>query len=450
MGGMLDNSVQEVIFVGLPGPTHHYAGLSGDNVAATTNRGNQSNPKEAALQALDLVAMLRGLGLRVGVLPPQLRPHMPLLRQHFEGEDDSVIRQAALEASGLLEKSSSSSAMWVANAATVAPACDTADGILHLTVANLFSNLHRRIEAEDTHRALAGIFAQVPSCVVHPPLSAAAGMHDEGAANHMRFAPAHGAQGLHVFVYGADGSRRDPESARQTLSASRAVAQQHALPARATLFLRQNPQVIRQGVFHNDVIAVSHLNILLAHTEAFEDGLRAVDEVARAYAALHPAQAPLCPVLIEEDELTVEEAVHTYFFNSQIVSLPGGGMGIIAPKETELLYDGKALELMERICADAGNPIREVRTADLRQSMRNGGGPACLRLRVQMNGVQLEALSKHTGVLATDAMVEDLADIIHAHYPDTLSPQGLSNPLLLAACRRALEGFSEVMKVALL
>lgn len=445
---MLDNSIQEVIFVGLPGPTHHYGGLSGDNVAATSNRGSQSAPKEAALQALELVRLLRGLGLRVGVLPPQLRPHMPLLRQHFEGEDDRVIRQAALEAPGLLEKASSSSAMWVANAATVAPSCDTADSKLHLTVANLFSNLHRRIEAEDTFRVLAGIFAKVPGCVVHPPLSAAAGMHDEGAANHMRFAPAHGAKGLHVFVYGADGSRRDPQSARQTLSASRAVAQQHALPGRAALFIRQNPAVIQQGVFHNDVIAVSHLNVLLAHAEAFEDGLRAVDEIVRAYTSLHPTQS-LCPIVIEDDELTVEEAVHTYFFNSQIVSGPEG-MVLIAPKETELLYDGKALALMQRICADPGNPIREVRTVDLRQSMRNGGGPACLRLRVPMNGAQVEALGKHTGVLADDDIIEELAGIIHAHYPDTLTPQALANPLLLAACRRALEGFSDVMKVALL
>ena len=441
--------MQEVIFVGLPGPTHHYGGLSDDNVAATSNRGSQSSPKEAALQALELVRMLRGLGLKVGVLPPQLRPHMPLLRQHFEGENDSIIRQAGLQAPALLEKASSSSAMWTANAATVAPSADTADSKLHLTVANLFSNLHRRIEAEDTFRVLAGIFAQVPGCVVHPPLSAAAGMHDEGAANHMRFTPQHGALGLHVFVYGADGSRRDPASARQTLSASKAVAQQHALPSRATLFVRQNPDVIRQGVFHNDVIAVSHLNVLLAHTQAFEDGLRAVDEIARAYQGLHPTQA-LCPILIKEDELSVEEAVHTYFFNSQIVSAPDGGMVLIAPKEAELLYDGKALALMQRICADSGNPIREVRTVDLRQSMRNGGGPACLRLRVQMNGTQLAALGKHTGVLADDDSVQELAGIIHAHYPDTLSPQALSNPLLLAACRRALEGFSELMRVDLL
>ena len=160
--------MQEVIFVGLPGPTHHYGGLSDDNVAATSNRGSQSSPKEAALQALELVRMLRGLGLKVGVLPPQLRPHMPLLRQHFEGENDSIIRQAGLQAPALLEKASSSSAMWTANAATVAPSADTADSKLHLTVANLFSNLHRRIEAEDTFRVLAGIFAQVPGCVVHP------------------------------------------------------------------------------------------------------------------------------------------------------------------------------------------------------------------------------------------------------------------------------------------
>lgn len=442
---MLDDSVQEVIFVGLPGPTHHYGGLSHDNVASETNRGSSSSPKEAALQALELMRTLLALGVPAAVLPPQLRPHLPLLRQHFEGDDGAVIRDAGRHAPQLLEKASSSSAMWVANAATIAPSCDTADGKLHITAANLFSNLHRRIEAEDTHRVLEAIFAQVPGAVVHPPLSAASGMHDEGAANHMRFAPSHGAQGLHVFVYGADGSRRDPASARQTLSASRAVSRQHNLPEKAAMFVRQNGEVIDAGVFHNDVIAVSHLNVLLAHEAAFENS-DAVENMANAYAGLHGGG--FCPIIIPEDALSVDEAVQTYFFNSQIVSAREG-MVIIAPKEAELLFEGKALALMERICADGSNPIKAVRTVDLRQSMRNGGGPACLRLRVQLSGAQRAALSKHTQVLCSEGQLEKLAEVIHRHYPDNLTPQGLSNPLLHTACQQALAGFSEVLGVAL-
>ncbi len=268
---------KEVIFVGLPGPTHHYGGLSADNVAAVSNRGSISNPRQAALQALDLVRLLLSLGIEAAILPPQLRPHMGLLHQHFQGDDDAVIQQAAKNAPELLEKASSASAMWTANAATVAPAIDCADGKLHITTANLHTNLHRRIEAEATYHTLQAIFKTAPGCEVHPPLFAK--LPDEGAANHMRLSPSHADTGLHVFAY-SDGD------GRQDLAASQAIAAQHHLSAAQALFVKQNPEVIRQGVFHNDVIAVSNEYVLLAHEKAYADK-DALARIAQAYRALH-------------------------------------------------------------------------------------------------------------------------------------------------------------------
>jgi succinylarginine dihydrolase len=412
------------------------------------NRGSASSPKEAALQVLELMRLLQGLGVKVAVLPPQLRPHLPLLRQHFTGEDAEVIRQASLTAQGLLEKASSASAMWTANAATVTPCVDALDGRLHITAANLFTNLHRRIEAEDTYDTLAAIFAQVPGCVVHPPLAAAAGLHDEGAANHMRLSPSHSARGLHVFVWGANGTERDPESARQSLSASRAVQAQHKIPAEAALFLRQNPEVIRDGVFHNDVIAVSNASVLLVHELAFDRGHTALQMIDEAYQRLHPGQE-LMILVVSEDELSVEEAVHSYFFNSQIISLPSGRMALIAPVEAQDLYDGKAAALMERIRDDEGNPIDEVHYVDLRQSMRNGGGPACLRLRVAMTEAQVEALASSTKVMVDDALLEALEQVILDTYPESLVAEDLGNPALFHASLKAIAAFSAVLGVAL-
>ena len=443
----VSHPVTEVIFVGLPGPTHHYSGLSPDNVASGLNRGTVSNPKQAALQALDLVRLLQSLGVAVAMLPPQLRPNMPLLRQHFSGDDDSVIKQAALHSPALLEKSCSAAAMWTANAATVAPVSDTSDHHLHITAANLFTNLHRRIEAEDTYRVLKAIFQNVPDCIIHPPLSAAAGMRDEGAANHMRLAPSHADAGLNIFIYGADGSSRDPESARQTLSASRALATQHHIPQ--ALFIRQNPEVITQGVFHNDVIAVSNENLLLSHELAFEGGAYDVRDMADAYAALH-AGKKLNIITIADEELSVEEAVHSYFFNSQIVTKPDGKMALIAPLEVQLLYEGRGLALMERICADPSNPIDEVHMVDLRQSMRNGGGPACLRLRMVLTEVQLAAVKADTNVVADEALLAALENIIRAHYPDQLTSEDLGNPALYHMSRAVLEQLSDVMTLPLL
>lgn len=438
----------EIIFIGLPGATHHYGGLSSDNVASSLNRSTVSSPKEAALQVLGLMRLMLQLGLKVAVLPPQLRPHMPLLRQHFSGTVEEMIRQASREAPALLEKASSASAMWTANAATVSPAVDTLDGKLHLTAANLFSNLHRRIEAEDTYDVLAGIFAHVPDVIVHPPLSAAAGLYDEGAANHMRLSPTHGDKGLHVFVYGADGSERDPESARQTLSASRAVQRQHCLPEHEVLFVRQNPDVIRAGVFHNDVIAVSNGNMLLAHEHAFERGYTSLEDIDEAYARLHPGQE-LNVVVVSDEQLSVEEAVHTYFFNSQIVTLPNGRMAVIAPVEMENLYDGKAAALMEDIRLDARNPIDEVHYVDLRQSMRNGGGPACLRLRVACTEMQETALRGHARVMVDEVLLEALESVIYQYYPDAITAHDLGNPAIYHASLKAMEALGQVLRLKL-
>ena len=446
---MVTEAITEVIFVGLPGPTHHYSGLSPDNVAATLNRGSVSNPLQAALQALDLVRHLRSLGLVVGILPPQLRPHLPLLRQHFSGDDASVIRQAALSAPTLLEKSSSAAAMWTANAATVAPTVDCTDGNLHITAANLFTNQHRRVEAEDTYRVLAAIFKTAPHAMVHPPLSAVLGQRDEGAANHIRLAPHHSEKGLNVFVYGADGSSRDPESARQTLSASQAIKTQHHITDAQALFIRQNPDVIRAGVFHNDVISVGNEYVLLAHEEAFENGMRDIDSIKDAYATLHPGHK-LITIIIPGSALSVEEAVQSYFFNSQLVTKSDGKMAIIAPLETKLLYDGKGYKLMEELCVDSSNPIDEVATIDLRQSMRNGGGPACLRLRIAMTSGQLQAVTNDTHVIADDILISNIEHIIRKHYPDSLVAADLAKPEIHATSHAVLEALANVMRLPLL
>ena len=62
--------------------------------------------------------------------------------------------------------------MWAANAATVSPAPDTADGRCHLTVANLVTMPHRSHEWPDTLAQLRLAFAD-PAFAVHGPVPAA-------------------------------------------------------------------------------------------------------------------------------------------------------------------------------------------------------------------------------------------------------------------------------------
>lgn len=441
---MVTDTIKEVIFVGLPGPTHNYGGLSADNVAAMANRGRVSRPREAALQALSLVRLLTSLGVEAAILPPQLRPHLPLLRTKFSGNDDEIIKKAAAEDPALLEKACSSSAMWTANAATVTAAADAADGKLHLTAANLHTNIHRRIEAEDTHRVLAALFKNVPGVVVHAPLPPA--LKDEGAANHMRLCLNHGVKGLNVFVYGTDGSTGDPPTARQALAASQEIARTHNIPPEQTLFLKQHPDLIRHGVFHNDVIAVANETVLLAHEKSYTGGIQDIARIEAAYRQFHAGKT-MQPILIEEKALSVEEAVATYFFNSQIITAEGG-MVIIAPMEVKELYNGKAMRLMEKICS--GRPIKEAHTIDLRQSMRNGGGPACLRLRVPMDAPQIAAVRQHVNVMADTPLLDALTQLIERHYPKQLAAEDLADPVLYHRCREALAELSALMRLPVL
>src|SRR5215475_8689569 len=112
-------AAREINFDGLVGPTHHYAGLSSGNLASEGHAGEVSNPRAAALQGLEKMRFVAGLGVGQAILPPQPRPDIGLLRRlGFEGTDGAVLARARRSAPELLSAASSASAMWVANAAT--------------------------------------------------------------------------------------------------------------------------------------------------------------------------------------------------------------------------------------------------------------------------------------------------------------------------------------------
>lgn len=421
-------SASEVIFIGLPGTTHHYGGLSGDNVASSLNRGSESSPKQAALQVIALARYLLSLGIAAAVLPPQLRPNLEVLNAMGYNVENAPLN--------LLEQVSSSSFMWAANAATITPAWDSSDNKLHLTIANLHTNPHRRIEAQNTYNIMRQIFSHVSEVEVHKPLDAEKGFLDEGAANHMLLAPSHIDKGLHVFVYGK----------RQNFKASQAIAIHHGIPENQLLFIEQNPDVISKGVFHNDVIAVSNENLLLVHERAYVNGRQDIERIESAYKALH-LQEQLQAIIISDSDLSVEEAVHSYFFNSQIVTKPDGKMAVIAPIELKTLFGGKAAALMENIRAFRGNPIDEITYLDLRQSMRNGGGPACLRLRVTLTQSSLSTLKETTGVIAGEKMLYELEKMVERYYPEKLLPDGLRDMAIHDNCMEFLGNLSGLLGI---
>ena len=428
-------------FDGLPGPTHNYSGLAHGNLAAERNALQVANPREAALQGLAKMRALAARGYAQGVLPPQERPDVHALRAlGFDGSDHEVIVHAGRDAPELLAACCSAAPMWAANAATVSASADCADGRVHFTPANLATYFHRSIEAPTTTCVLRAIFADDAHFRVHDPLPAAPQFGDEGAANHMRFAANVGTAGVEWFVYGRRGfgsgvaPSRFP--ARQTREASEAIARHHLLDASRTLFTQQRPDAIDAGVFHNDVIAVGEGTFLFCHERAFVDQPAALDELAEAVGPEFVA------LVVRDDELPLADAVATYLFNSQLLPRDDARYLLVAPAECRA--HPATAQLLDRLVA-SGSPIAEVLTFDLRQSMRNGGGPACLRLRVPLTTTERAAIRGN--VILDGALDAGLDAWIRRHYRDRLAPTDLRDPSLLDETRRALDELTQLLRL---
>ena len=426
---------REVNVDGLVGPTHNYAGLSFGNVASTAHAGEVSSPREAALQGIAKMRLLMSLGVAQGVLPPHERPDVGALRRlGFAGTDAQVVERAARKAPELLAACSSASAMWAANAATAVPSGDAEDGRVHITPASLTSTLHRSLEPPTTSRILRAIFADDERFAHHEPLPASSALGDEGAANHTRLAPSHSATGVHLFVHGRNGGASGPVRfpARQSLQASRAVARLSLLPDARVVHARQSPEAIDAGAFHNDVVCVGNEQVLLHHERAFADAERTISATRQA---LGGAGAQLLAIAVPESEVSLEQTVSSYLLNSQLVTLPDGTMALVAPAECQEI--SAVARYLGALVADMSNPIAALHVVDTRQSMRNGGGPACLRLRLVLTDAELAATAP--GVLCDDALLDALEAWVRRHYRERLTPSDLGDPALLDEGRRALD-----------
>ena len=424
----------EVNFDGLVGCTHNYAGLSFGNLASETNLGNVSHPKAAALQGLTKMKFVSGLGLVQGLLPPLKRPHLALPRKiGFRGSDEDVIKAVAKDMPKLLPLIYSASNMWVANAATISPSADTKDGKVNFTAANLVTHLHRSIEAFETGDNLKRIFADSDYFTHHAPLPPQKNFGDEGAANIMRFANKHGDSGLEVLVYG-ENTKRYP--ARQTQAACDSIFRHHDVTN--SLTMQQSTHAIDAGVFHNDVIAVANESTLLYHEHAFEQGEAAIDKMEAAFGQ------PITRLKVKASDVSVEDAVKTYLFNSQLITLPDGSMAIIAPTESQ--NNPAVAATLQRFIEANDNAVQAVHYLDLRESMKNGGGPACLRLRVVLTEAELSAM--HQGVIFTDSLHEKLGNWVETHYRENLSPDDLNDPALMHEAFAAHNALMQILELS--
>jgi succinylarginine dihydrolase len=412
-------TLSEINFDGLIGPSHNFAGLSLGNLASAKSAGGGSHPRAAALQGIAKMRANLRLGLVQGALMPLDRPNQEWLF--------SLGCDAAQASPSLLANALSASAMWAANAATVSPAPDTADRRCHLSVANLMTMPHRSHEWTGTLAQLSIAFAD-PAFVVHDPVPPPFG--DEGAANHMRLCPAHGEAGVEVFVFGIPGG---PFPARQHIEASKAVARRHEV--RSALFVQQSEEAIAAGAFHNDVVAVANERVLFTHELAFADKADFYTELSRRLPQVEIIEVPASAV-------TLADAIQSYLFNAQLVTLPGGEMALILPSECQ--ENARVWSWLQTMIAGNG-PIRRLIPVDVRQSMANGGGPACLRLRVVCDPTTVDPR-----FLMDEAKLDRVAAIVDAHWPEAIDPAELASPALWATIKSARLALLEALDLSAL
>ena len=396
----------EINFDGLVGPSHNYAGLSLGNLASANNAGEVSYPRAAALQGLGKMRHNIALGLTQGLFAPLPRPNPVLLGTlGLENIDESDAAQRRLRAAAW-----SASSMWTANAATVSPAPDTADGRCHLTAANLVTMPHRSQEWPDTVRQLRLAFGNTAAFAVHDAVPPCFG--DEGAANHMRMCASHDAPGLEIFVYGTTGGAFP---ARQHEQASRAVARLHGLNPERCLFVEQASEAIAAGAFHNDVVAVANERVLFTHEQAFADP-------EGTYASIRERLPEAEIVVVPASVVSLGDAIRSYLFNAQLLTLPSGEMGLVIPLEA---WETPSVRGWLEGHVASNGPIRRVLPVDVRQSMANGGGPACLRLRVVADPATVDPR-----FLLDEAKLVLVENVVAAHWPEQIDPADLGRESL--------------------
>ena len=410
----------EINFDGIVGPTHSYAGLSFGNLASTRNVGQVSNPRAAALQGVEKMRANLGLGLTQGLFVPHPRPDRGWLAALGTTIDAAEPHLAA--------NAMSASAMWAANAATVSPAPDCADGKCHLTVANLRTMPHRSHEWPATLAQLRLAFADTVNFAVHEPIPS--GFGDEGAANHMRLTSAYDRPGVELFVYGVSGGAFP---ARQHVEASKAIARLHRLDPQRTLFVAQSEEAIAAGAFHNDVVAVANGSVLFAHERAFADRDLVIGRCERLFPELQLVE-------VSEQDVPLSDAVTSYLFNAQLVTPAGGDTILIVP--TESRETPSVWAWLQRHVAGNG-PIRRIEVVDVRQSMANGGGPACLRLRVVADPATVDPR-----FLVDVAKLDRVAAVVEHEWPAEIHSDDLQGPALIADVERARAALLEALDLS--
>ncbi len=145
---------------------------------------------------------------------------------------------------------------------------------------------------------------------------------------------------------------------------------------------------------------------------------------------------------VAAEQVSLEDAVKSYLFNSQLVRLPNAqSLTLIAPNEAR--ENNKVGAVIAEITARPQSAIGAADFVEVRESMRNGGGPACLRLRIAMS--HAERAAAHPGFFLNDALADRLEAWVRAHYREELAPADLADPNLVDETQRALDALTAIL-----
>ena len=425
----------EINFDGLIGPTHNYAGLSQGNLASQKHFNQTSNPQAAALQGLDKMRIIMEQGIPQGFFLPHERPNLKTLRElGYGGTDEEVINRATKQAPVLLKNIYSASSMWAANAATFSPSIDSYDQRIHITPANLNSMFHRSIEPEFTKTQLQLMFGSIAQ--VYDPITHISGHGDEGAANHLRVSAQHLKPGFQIFVYGSSAfESQQGVIARQAQEISQAVSTQHQLDPDRVLFLKQNDMAIKSGSFHNDIVSLANEEVFIFHQEAFADRV----ELERVLHHLKEHVKGFHALEILSEDISLDDLVSSYLLNSQLITVENNEMMMLLPEEVQ--NHSNCMQWLEKI--KSSSPIKHIEFVDIRQSMMNGGGPACLRFKTVVNDDEFNQVNKK--FLLNPKKLMDLRSLVSKHYRDKLNPEDLLDIKFMEESYRFLDELTQLL-----
>ena len=436
--------MSEINFDGLIGPTHNYSGLSDGNIASKENFLSVSSPKEAALQGLKKAKILINAGLNQGLFLPHERPFIPGLKKlGFSGDNETILKSAYEYSKVLLSNFSSASSMWAANAATISPSPDTKDGKVHITPANLNTMFHRSLESDFTYTQCKLIFSD--TCfVVHKPALSISGYGDEGAANHLRISKTHEDKGFEIFVFGESGFKEEASAEyqktsfikRQALEVSKSVAFSHKLDRNNVFYLQQHPRAIDKGSFHNDIVSLSNENIFIAHEKAFVNR----DVLNHVLKHLELEVENFNYIEIPDKEIPLDDIISSYLLNSQLFTNGEGEMQLILPAEVQN-YEN-CMQWLDKL--KQTSDVKLFDFVNIKQSMMNGGGPACLRLKVILSEDEIKKVNKN--FILNNKRLELIEDLIEREYRDVLYPDDLKDPSLLEESRRVLDELTQIFE----